>query len=366
MDIKDIVQQFRIKGNISGFSPYGTGHINDTFKVETANRTAKNYLLQRINHLVFRDVPGLMENIQRVCTHLRYKLEQIPGADPDRESLTLVEAIDGKPYFLDDSGNYYRMYEFIEKNKTYEIVQTESQAFEAGLIFGRFQNLMSDLPGEPLNETIKDFHNIDVRLNGFFESVGKDKQKRLSETGPEVRFVEERIDEMKILLELSRKGEIPTRVTHNDTKISNVLLDENDKGLCVIDLDTVMPGLAHYDFGDAIRTATNTGAEDDADLDRVEMDINLYEAYTRGYLKEMTSLNQTEIEYLPLAGKLFSYSQGMRFLKDYLDGDIYYKINHKEHNLQRTRAQFKLLVSMERQYDRMIEIVNNVSNEYSL
>ena len=207
---------------------------------------------------------------------------------------------------------------------------------------------------------------IMANRTGFFESVEKDKLQRLAHTGPEVRFVEQRIDEMKILLELSRKGEIPTRVTHNDTKISNVLLDENDNGLCVIDLDTVMPGLAHYDFGDAIRTATNTGAEDEADLDMVEMDIRLYEAYTRGYLKEMTGLNKTEIDFLPLAGKLFAYSQGMRFLKDYLDGDSYYKINHKEHNLQRTRAQFKLLVSMERQYDRMIEIVNNVSNEYSI
>ncbi|HEC42989.1 MAG TPA: aminoglycoside phosphotransferase family protein [Bacteroides sp.] len=366
MDIKNIIQQFRISGNVSEFFPYGSGHINDTYKVEAANSSAKNYLLQRINHHVFKDVPGLMENILRVCTHLRYKLEQIPGADPERESLTLVEAIDGKPYFLDDTGNYFRMYVFIEDHKTYEIVKTERQALEAGLIFGKFQNLMSDLPGGPLNETIKDFHNIEVRLNGFFESVEKDKLLRLAKTGPEVRFVEERIDEMKILLELSKKGEIPTRVTHNDTKISNVLMDKNDNGLCVIDLDTVMPGLAHYDFGDAIRTATNTGAEDEADLDMVEMDIRLYEAYTRGYLKEMTSLNKTEIEYLPLAGKLFAYSQGMRFLKDYLDGDTYYKINHKEHNLQRTRAQFKLLVSMERQYDRMIEIVNNVSNEYSL
>jgi Ser/Thr protein kinase RdoA (MazF antagonist) len=171
---------------------------------------------------------------------------------------------------------------------------------------------------------------------------------------------------MKILLELSRQGKIPTRVTHNDTKISNVLLDKNDNGLCVIDLDTVMPGLAHYDFGDAIRTATNTGEEDDADLNRVEMDIRLFEAYTRGYLKEMTSLSATELEYLPLAAKLFAYSQGMRFLKDYLDGDIYYKIKHEEHNLQRTRAQFKLLTSMERQFDKMTEIVKDVSTEFSL
>jgi thiamine kinase-like enzyme len=212
---------------------------------------------------------------------------------------------------------------------------------------------------------IKDFHNIEFRLNGLFDSLRSDPLGRLSNIGTEVSFFEKRIDEMKILLDLSRKGEIPSRVTHNDTKISNVLLDYNDKGLCVIDLDTVMPGLAHYDFGDAIRTTTNTAAEDEADLNNVEMNIIFYESYTRGYLQEMRGLSETEIKYLPLAAKLFAYSQGIRFLKDYLDGDKYYKTKQKEHNLQRTRAQFKLLLSMENQYDRMIEIVSTIQKKYA-
>lgn len=365
MDIKNTIRQFRISGNVSGYFPYGSGHINDTYKIETRDKSTPNYLLQRINHHVFKNVPGLMENILRVTTHLRNKLEQIPGADPERESLTLIESLNGKPYFQDDIGNYYRMYLFIEDHNTYDVVKTEHQAVEAGRMFGRFQNFMSDLPGGPLHETIKDFHNIEFRLNSLFESVRKDEKHRAANTIAEVGFVEKRMDEMKILLDLSGKGKIPTRVTHNDTKFNNVLLDKNDNGLCVIDLDTVMPGLAHYDFGDAIRTSTNTGAEDEADLDRVEMDIMLFEAYTRGYLGEMNSLSRTEIKYLPLGAKLFPYIIGIRFLTDYLNGDVYFKTKHKEHNLQRTRAQFKLLASMERQYDGMNEIVNNVSNEYS-
>jgi Ser/Thr protein kinase RdoA (MazF antagonist) len=257
------------------------------------------------------------------------------------------------------------MYLFIEDHKTYDIVQTEHQAYEAGRMFGRFQNSLTDLPGEPLHETIENFHNIEYRLKGLFESVRKDTGGRAAIVRDEIEFVERRMEEMKILLELSRKGIIPSRVTHNDTKFNNVLLDKNDNGLCVIDLDTVMPGLVHYDFGDAIRTSTNMGAEDEADLDKVEMNIRFFEAITRGFLKEMTSLTQTELIYLPLAAKLFPYIMGVRFLRDYLDGDKYYKTKHKEHNLQRTRAQFKLLESMERQYEDMVEIVSKVQNEYA-
>lgn len=364
MKIKNIIQQFKIKENISRYIPYGSGHINDTYKVETSNGSAQNYLLQRVNHQVFKDVPGLMENILRVTTHLRKKLEEIPGSDPDRETLTLIVSREGKPYFQDETGNFFRMYLFIEDHKTYDIAQNEHQVYEAGRMFGRFQNLLSDLPGGSLNETIKDFHNIEFRINGLFESLSADEAGRAANIKAEMGFAEKRINEMKILLELSRKGEVPTRVTHNDTKFNNVLLDKNDNGLCVIDLDTVMPGLVHYDFGDAIRTSTNTGAEDDADLSRVEMNIKLFEYFARGFLKELPGLTDKEMDYLPLAAKLFAYSQGIRFLKDYLDGDKYYKIKHKEHNLQRTRAQFKLLLSMERQYDNMVEIISGIRKEY--
>ena len=364
MELKYIIEQFQTEGTIIDFSPYGTGHINDTYKVVTGEKSSSNYLLQRINHNVFKDVPGLMENIQRVTTHIRKKLSEIPGSNPDRETLSLIETVDGKTFYLDDTGNYYRMYLFIEDHNTYDIVKTAHQAYEAGRMFGKFQNFLSDLPGKPLNETIRDFHNIEFRLNELFSALAADKEKRSANVSNEIKFVENRMDEMKILLDLSRKGEIPTRVTHNDTKFNNVLLDKNDNGLCVIDLDTVMPGIIHYDFGDSIRTATNTGAEDEVNLEKVKMDIDLFEGYTRGYLKEMVSLTNRELEYLPLAAKLLPYIIGIRFLTDYLKGDHYFKIKHREHNLQRAKTQFKLLNSMEKQYEKMIDIVSSISNDY--
>ena len=363
MDLTQIIQQFQIDGRISNCKPYGGGHINDTYKVKAENEKIRNYILQRINHQVFKNVPRLMENIQRVTEHLRQKIAQIPGADPERESLTLVETLDGTVFFKDDNGNYYRMYNFIEEHKTYDVALNRYQVFEAGRMFGRFQNFMSDLPGEPLFETIKDFHNIEFRLDNLFTSLKTDAVKRGDGIKTEIKFVEKRMDEMKILHELSQKEIIPGRVTHNDTKLNNVLLDKNDRGLCVIDLDTVMHGIAHFDFGDAIRTSTNTGAEDEVNLDKVEMNIDFFEAYTRGYLKEMNMLTSIEIKYLPLAAKLFPYIIGIRFLTDYLDGDRYFKTKHKEHNLQRTRAQFKLLESMERQYDDMVDIVSRISTD---
>jgi len=360
-----IINNFQITGKPERYFPYGNGHINDTYKVETGNYPARNYLLQRINHRVFKNVPELMDNIRKVTTHIRKKLLEIPGTDPEREGLTLIDTLEGKSFLQDDQGNYYRMFLYIEDHNTYDIVQSAHQVHEAGRIFGKFQKLISDLPGDSLHETIRDFHNIQYRLDCLSEACRSDNCGRTGYVGEELDFVEERADEMKILLELSRKGSLPIRVTHNDTKLNNVLFDKNDKGLCVIDLDTVMPGLVHYDFGDAIRTSTNTGAEDEADLDRVEMNPGFFEAYTRGFLKEMTGLTETELAYLPMAAKLFPYIIGIRFLTDYLDGDKYFKIKHSEHNLQRTRAQFKLMRSMERQYDRMKEIVSKVSGEYA-
>ncbi len=364
MELKHIIRQFQTEGTIVDFFPYGTGHINDTYKVISSEKSSGNYLLQRINHNVFKDVPGLMENIGRVTTHIRKKLLEIPGSDPDRETLSLIETIDGNTFYLDDTGNYYRMYLFIEDHLTYDIVETTHQAYEAGKMFGKFQNFLSDLPGKPLNETIKDFHNIEFRLNELFNAFAADEEKRAANIGNEIKFIKTRMKDMKVLLALSRKGKIPIRVTHNDTKFNNVLLDKNDNGLCVIDLDTVMPGLIHYDYGDSIRTATNTGAEDEVNLDKVEMDIKLFEEYTRGYLKEMVSLTRTELNYLPLAAKFLPYIIGIRFLTDYLKGDHYFKTKHKEHNLHRAKTQFKLLSSMEEQYEEMIDIVSLISRDY--
>lgn len=357
-NLQSITQCFAFPGTVSSVFPYGSGHINDTYKVETAEQECHNYILQRINNRIFKNVPELMDNIDRVTRHIRMKLENTPGADPNRQGLTLLPAVDGKSFYQDPDGNFWRMYIFIEDNRSYDIVDTPEKAFEGGRMFGKFQSMIADLPGAPLHETIPNFHNIDMRLETLRKTIEKDPAGRASGVTGEVAFVLERAEEMGTILHLGQQGLIPQRITHNDTKFNNVLLDSHDKGLCVIDLDTVMPGYIHYDFGDSIRTSTNTGAEDDPDLSRVEMDIRLFEAYTKGFLQETRStLTPTELEYLPLAGKLFPYIIGVRFLTDYVDGDNYFKIKHEHHNLQRARAQFKLLKSMEGQFVRMQEIV---------
>jgi Ser/Thr protein kinase RdoA (MazF antagonist) len=357
-NLQTITRHFALKGTILSALPYGSGHINDTYRVETAEPGSPNYILQRINHKIFKNVPGLMDNIDRVTRHIRLKLENTPGADPDRQGLTLVPTLNGKSYYQDPDGNYWRVYLFIEDNRSYDIVDTPEKAFEGGRMFGKFQSMIADLPGGPLFETIPNFHNIDMRLETLRKTIEKDPAGRASRVSAEAAFVWERAEEMATILHLGQKGLIPQRITHNDTKFNNVLLDKNDRGLCVIDLDTVMPGYVHYDFGDSIRTSTNTGAEDDPDLSRVEMDIRLFEAYTKGFLEETRStLTPTELEYLPLAGKLFPYIIGVRFLTDYVDGDNYFKIKHEHHNLQRARAQFKLLTSMEGQFEEMKKIV---------
>ncbi len=356
--LPEIVSQFQIDGTYLAGAPYGSGHINDTFKIDTAEANQFDYILQRVNHHVFKDVPGLMENVERVTSHIRQKMNAIAGSNPDREVLTVIPTKEGAAYHKDGDGNFWRMYIFIWDNVSYDQVDSPEKAFEGGRMFGKFQSMLADLPGKPLNETIPNFHNIAWRLDTFEDTLKRDPAGRASKVKDEIDFVMKRADEMKTILRLGESGQIPLRITHNDTKFNNVLLNQEDKGLCVIDLDTVMPGYVHYDFGDSIRTSTNTGAEDDPDLDKVEMDINLFEGYAKGFLQETkTTLNTTEIDHLAFSGKLFPYIIGLRFLTDYVDGDNYFKTHHEHHNLQRARAQFKLLTSMERQYDKMKEIV---------
>ena len=359
--LEEICSHFKLAGNFAKAYPYGSGHINDTFRVDTVEDDAFDYILQRVNHLVFKNVPGLMSNIDRVTRHIRSKLEKLEGTDPDREVLTLIPTLQGRSYHQDGEGNFWRMYIFIRDNRSYDIVTSPDQAYEGGRMFGRFQAMLSDLPGEPLVDTIPNFHNIEWRMDLFEDTVRRDPAGRAGLAGAEIEFVRERAVEMGTILRLGREGKIPQRITHNDTKFNNVLLDQQDKGLCVIDLDTVMPGYVHYDFGDSIRTTTNTGAEDEADLERVEMDIQLFEAYARGFLNETRgTLTQVEIDHLAFAGKLFPFIIGLRFLTDYIDGDHYFKIKHEHHNLQRTRAQFKLLTSMEGQFAEMEGIIDRL------
>ena len=361
-DLKNIFNSFTADGSFSDARPYGSGHIHDTFLAETAEAEKDNYILQRLNAKVFRNIPMLQENIERVTNHIHNKLLSIPGSDAKRECLTLIPAKNGRSWIEDNEGNYWRMYIFISGHRSYDIVDSPGKAFEGGKAIGRFQAMLEDLPGKPLSETIPYFHDIERRLAAFTNVVKADRINRVSGASEEIDFVMERSEEMKIILKLGREGLIPLRITHNDTKFNNILLDERNRALCVIDLDTVMPGYVHYDFGDAIRTAANTASEDEKDLARVSMDIGLFKAYAEGYLSEARSfLNDIEKEYLAFAPRLITYTIALRFLTDHLDGDNYFKIHHENHNLQRAKAQFKLVKSIEEQYPVMQEIIRELS-----
>jgi Ser/Thr protein kinase RdoA (MazF antagonist) len=268
---------------------------------------------------------------------------------------------DGKSWHTDDNGNFWRVFVFISDHRSYDIVDSPGKAYEGGRAIGRFQALLSDLPGKPLHETIPSFHDVEKRIAAFINTLKKNPAGRVSETTRENDFILKRAEEMKIIQKLGREGKIPVRITHNDTKFNNILFDENDRSLCIIDLDTVMPGYFHSDFGDAIRTGANVAAEDEKDLSKIKMEISLFRAYAEGYLHETREmLNDTEKEYLAFAPLVMTFEQALRFLKDYLDGDTYYKIHHEKHNLQRTRAQIRLLESMEEQFSEMKEIIMKI------
>lgn len=361
-NLKKIFNRFSADGTFSEGEPYGSGHIHDTYRILTHEKDKDDYILQRLNSRIFKNIPELQHNIERVTNHLNLKLSSIPGSDVKRECLTLIPSKDGKSWITEEKGEYWRMYIFISNHKSYNIVGSPRKAYEGGKAIGRFQAMLADLPGEPLYDTIPFFHDIERRLETFNRILKGDPVKRVKKITKEIDFVLKRADEMKIILKLGREGKIPLRITHNDTKFNNILLDENDKALCVIDLDTVMPGYVHYDFGDAIRTVANIAAEDEKELSKIKMDISLFESYTKGYLSETREiLNITEKEHLAFAPRLITYTIALRFLTDYIDGDNYFKIHHEDHNLQRARAQFKLVESMEEQYSLMQEIIDKVT-----
>jgi Ser/Thr protein kinase RdoA (MazF antagonist) len=273
----------------------------------------------------------------------------------------LIPSKDGKTWIADAEGNFWRMYIFISNHHSYNVVDNPDKAYEGGKAIGRFQAMLSDMPGGPLFETIPAFHDIEKRLEALNSKIAEDPAGRVKSVMKEIDYVLSRAEEMKIILRLGREGKIPLRITHNDTKFNNILLDENDKALCVIDLDTVMPGYVHYDFGDSIRTGANTASEDENDLSKVKMDINLFKAYAKGYLSEtVATLNETEKEYLAFAPRLITYTIGVRFLTDFIDGDNYFKIHHELHNLERARVQFSLVKSMEEQYGEMRRIIEGL------
>jgi thiamine kinase-like enzyme len=353
-ELKEIVFQFVEQDNNVQIMPLGKGHINDSYKVIS---NGKEYVLQRINHHIFKNVDQLQDNIFRVTSHIRAKLEARGETDIERKVLSLLPARDEKLYYKDGNGDYWRVMDFIGGSKSYDEINPEL-AYRAGMAFGDFQQILADLPGDPLFETIPNFHNMEARLETFRASVKNNRAGRLNEVADLVSEIELRADEMCKAERLHREGMLPKRTNHCDTKVNNILFDEEDRVLCVVDLDTVMPGYVLSDFGDFIRTGANTGAEDDKELGRVSVDLAIFEGYAKGYLQKAGSfLTKMEIENLAFGAKLLTYMQTVRFFTDYIDGDTYYKIAYPEHNLVRTKAQFKLLQSLEEHFEEMQRIV---------
>jgi Ser/Thr protein kinase RdoA (MazF antagonist) len=359
-DALAIAGEFALAGEIVSASPYGSGHINDTYKVDVKPTSGPSrFVLQRINHNVFRRPDELMENVERVCVHAYSKLKEAGEPNADRRTLRLIPTLEGKAWHIDAAGNRWRCYHFIEGATGHDVVRSPEQAYAAAKSFGAFQSLLADLPGGRLHETIPDFHHTPSRFARFQQALAKDSQGRAAASVPEIAFALARAHEVSIVVDALRDGTLPERVTHNDTKLNNVLLDDiTQEGVCVIDLDTVMPGSVLYDFGDLVRTSTSPAAEDETDLAKVRMQFPMFEALIKGYLESAGGfLTPKEKELLPFAGKLITFEIGLRFLTDWLEGDTYFKIKRPTHNLERARTQFKLVESIEAQLPAMQALV---------
>lgn len=361
--LEEIIKNFNIDGEYIGYYLSNDGHINNTFVLEFDDGLGKikSYLLQLINTNVFKNPDELMENIVGVTEHLR-KIVVDNGGDPDRECLNVYCTSDGKPYYRDADGNCWRCYNFITGAHSCQSIDDPETFANAARAFGKFQCLLADYPSETLHETIPNFHNTLSRFADFEKAVSDNIAGRADSVRDEIDFVLARRDDAGVLVKLLEKGKLPLRVTHNDTKLNNVMFDnETDEGICVIDLDTVMPGLSLYDFGDSIRFGANTAAEDEKDLSKVSLSLPLYREYTAGYLSTAgQSLTPTEVEYLPFSAKLMTFECGMRFLTDYLNGDTYFRIAYDDHNLDRCRTQFRLVEDMERKMEDMKAITQEI------
>jgi hypothetical protein len=359
-DIKRISTAFPIYGNYVESSEYGSGHINDTHCVvfdQAGNKV--RYIFQRINTNVFKNPVALMDNVNRVTCHIANKIQDMP--DVFRRVLKVVPSIDGRPYYCDESGNFWRVYLFVENAKTYDAIETPRQAFEAARSFGLFQKMLADLPDPQLHETIPGFHHTPKRFRAFEKALREDLRNRAQSAKQEIAFVLHRKAITGVLIDMHAKGDLPLRVTHNDSKLNNVMLDDvTGEGICVIDLDTVMPGLTLYDFGDMVRTMTCMAPEDEKGLSSVNMQFPFFEAIVKGYLFSMGDvLNKNETAFLAFAGKLITFEIGLRFLTDYLAGDTYFKIHREGQNLDRCRRQFRLVESIEEQEEKMREFVRS-------
>ena len=353
--MKDIVLKFKIENAITDVKPLGEGLINDTFKVYVEEEEKPKYVLQRINNAIFQDVELLQDNIEKVTKHIRKKLTENNVDDVDRKVLRFIRTNDDEKFYFDGE-KYWRLMAFISDSYTYQTVNPE-YSYTAGKAFGEFQSMLSDID-VTLGETIPSFHNLELRLKQLKEAVEKDAVGRVKEVKYYLDEIEKRAEDMCLGERLYREGKLPKRICHCDTKVNNMLFDKEGNVLCVIDLDTVMPSFIFSDFGDFLRSAANTGAEDDKNLDNIDFNMEIFKAFTKGYLEGTKSfLLPIEKENLPYAAKLFPYMQTVRFLADYINGDTYYKIQYPEHNLDRTKAQWRLFECAEHKEKAMHEFI---------
>lgn len=361
IELREIAERFCLEGEVEEIAPYGSGHINDTYRVTCRSRDSQQitcrYILQRMNHQVFKNPRELMDNVVHVTDFLQQQIRK-NGGDPRREAINVIPDREGRYWVELEDGTCWRMYLFVEGATSYDAVERPEDFYESAVAFGHFQKLLADFPADSLFETIPDFHNTVDRLEQFMTACERDPYGRAADVEPEIRFVLDRKAECGVLCEMLERGEIPLRVTHNDTKLNNILIDDvTGKGICVIDLDTVMPGSALYDYGDSIRFGANTGAEDEKDLSKISCDLELFALFTKGYIQGCQgALTDTEIRMLPMGAKLMTLECGMRFLTDYLLGDSYFKIHRPGQNLDRARTQFRMVEDMERKWQEMERI----------
>lgn len=361
LELRQIVRNFKIEGEVQSIDPFGGGHINDTFLVQTSGEQRSKYVLQKINTYVFKDADGLMNNIATVTEHIRKKLRSNGKENLDKCSLRLIRTKSDDTYIITEENQYWRIFNFIDDHVVFDGATNHDIAFEGARMFGEFIHQLSDLNPENIVETIPNFHNIRFRLSNLEQAIKEDPEKRVCCLEKEIDYVRSRYEVMSVIQNLGEKGLITPRIVHNDTKINNVLFDQNNKGLCVVDLDTIMPGYVHYDFGDGIRTCANTGEEDDEDLNNIEYDLEIFTAFTSGFIQSVHSiLNEQERKSLAHAALLFPFIMGVRFLTDYIAGDVYYKVKHSYHNYFRARAQFKLAQDGESKLEEMQRIIDGV------
>jgi len=359
-DLSAVAGNFQIGGEFNNVVPYGQGHINDTYlvNVQKTGGISCRYILQRINRTVFKKPEEVMHNIEQVTKYIRRKIT-VDGSDPSRKTLTIIPALGGTSFYKSDVGDYWRVYLFIDGARTYQTALGHHHYYSCGRLFGEFLSNIKDFPASELYETIPDFHHTSKRYQDFADSVDKDVVNRANSVKPEMEFIYGRESEINALRDLVRDGVIPKIVTHNDTKIDNVMIDDDSgEGVCVIDLDTVMPGISIYDFGDAVRSGANPALENEQDLSRVILDLDIFEHLARGFLESASAmLTPAEVDHLVFGTKLITLEQAIRFLTDFLNGDRYYKTHRPGHNLDRTRTQISLILEIEKKFELMQAVI---------